>query len=83
MYFVAKRIYQGGEAGRVSASAVRIATAGVAIGILVMLISICVTVGFQREIKERIASLIGHVQVINSQSQYRTYSLPVQLTVPE
>lgn len=80
MYFVAKRIYQGGEAGRVSASAVRIATAGVAIGILVMLISICVTVGFQREIKERIASLIGHVQVINSQSQYRTYSLPVQLT---
>ena len=80
MYFIARRIYQNGEAGRVSASAVRIATAGVAVGILVMIISICVTVGFQSEIKTRIASLIGHIQIINTQSQYRTtYSVPIQI----
>ena len=61
MYFIAKKIYQVGEAGRVSASAVRIATFGVAVGILVMIVSLCVTIGFQQEIKGRVASLVGHI----------------------
>lgn len=80
MFFVAKKLYDTGEAGRVSASAVRIATAGVAVGIMVMIISICVTVGFQREIKSRVASLVGHVQVLNTQSFYRTHSTSIQIT---
>ena len=80
MFFVAKKLYDTGEAGRVSASAVRIATAGVAVGIMVMIISICVTVGFQREIKSRVASLVGHVQVLNMQSLYRTHSTSIQIT---
>ena len=79
MFFVAKKLYDTGEAGRVSASAVRIATAGVAVGIMVMIISICVTVGFQREIKSRVASLVGHVQVLNTQSLYRTHSTSIQI----
>ena len=81
MFFVAKRIYQGGEAGRASASAVRIATAGVAVGILVMIISICVTIGFQREIKGRVASLVGHIQVVNSETLYRNN--PAQIEVSD
>lgn len=80
MFFVAKKLYDTGEAGSVSASAVRIATAGVAVGIMVMIISICVTVGFQREIKSRVASLVGHVQVLNTQSLYRTHSTSIQIT---
>ena len=80
MFFVAKKLYDTGEAGRVSASAVRIATAGVAVGIMVMIISICVTVGFQREIKSRVASLVGHVQVLNTQSLYRTHSTSIQIS---
>ena len=80
MFFIAKRIYACGEAGSISASAVRIATTGVAVGIMVMIISLCVTIGFQREIKSRIASLIGHVQVLNSQSLYRTHTAPIQIT---
>lgn len=80
MFFVAKKLYDTGEAGRVSASAVRIATAGVAVGIMVMIISICVTVGFQREIKSRVASLVGHVQVLNTLSLYRTHSTSIQIT---
>ena len=80
MFFVAKRIYQGGEAGRASASAVRIATAGVAVGILVMIISICVTIGFQREIKGRVASLVGHIQVVNSETLYRNNPAPIEVS---
>ena len=80
MFFVAKRIYQGGEAGRASASAVRIATAGVAVGILVMIISICVTIGFQREIKGRVASLVGHIQVVNLETLYRNNPAPIEVS---
>ena len=80
MYFVAKRIYHGGEVGRASASAVRIATAGVAVGILVMIISICVTIGFQREIKGRVASLVGHIQVVNSETLYRNTPAPIEVS---
>ena len=80
MFFVAKKIYQGGEAGRASASAVRIATAGVAVGILVMIISICVTIGFQREIKGRVASLVGHIQVVNSETLYRNNPVPIEVS---
>lgn len=80
MFFIARRIYRGGGAGRASASAIRIATAGVAVGVLVMIISICVTVGFQHEIKSRIASLVGHIQVVNSQTLFRTHSAPIQIS---
>jgi lipoprotein-releasing system permease protein len=80
MLFIAKRIYRGGELGKVSTSAVRIATIGVAVGIMIMVISLCVTSGFQSEIKSKVASLIGHVQIVNNQSLYRTQTHPIQIT---
>lgn len=80
MLFVARKIFSGDEAGQASASAVRIATAGVAVGILVMIISICVTIGFQNEIKDRVASVIGHGQVVNAQGMYRDLPIPIQIT---
>ena len=80
MLFIAKRIYRGGELGKVSTSAVRIATIGVAVGIMIMIISLCVTSGFQYEVKSKVASLIGHVQIVNNQSLYRTQTSPIQIT---
>lgn len=80
MYLIARRIYHGGEAGAASASAVRIATAGVAVGVLVMIVSLCVTIGFQREIRAKVASLVGHIQVLNSHSLYRNNPAPIQIS---
>ena len=80
MLFIAKRIYRDGTQGRVSASAVRIATAGVAVGILVMICSICVTIGFQNEIKNKVSSLVGDVQIVNTRSLYSSNSVPIQLS---
>jgi lipoprotein-releasing system permease protein len=80
MLFIAKRIYRDGTQGRVSASAVRIATAGIAVGILVMICSICITIGFQNEIKNKVSSLVGDVQIINTRSLYNTNSFPIQIS---
>ena len=80
MLFVANRLFHADHTEHVSSSAIRIATAGVAVGILVMIVSICVSCGFQREIKSKIASLAGHMQIVNVQSLYRSQTLPIQIT---
>ncbi len=62
--FLSRRLY-GSDDGRrqVSRPAVRIATAGVAIGIAVMLLSVSVVVGFKRTIREKVVAFGGSIQV--------------------
>ena len=64
--FIAQRLYKerNGER-RLSKPAVIIAQWGVAIGIIVMIASICMVVGFTHEIREKIIGFGGHIQVRN------------------
>ena len=51
--FLARRIYSNNDDRRkVSRPAIRIATAGVAIGLAVMIISVCVVTGFKHTIRD-------------------------------
>ena len=63
--FIAQRLYKerNGER-RLSKPAVIIAQWGVAIGIIVMIASICIVVGFKHEIREKIIGFGGHIQLI-------------------
>ncbi len=79
MLFIARKLFQGNRMGQVSSSAIRIATAGVAVGVFVMIVSICVAGGFQREIKTKVAALAGHLQIVNEQTLYRSHTLPIQI----
>ncbi len=64
--FIAKRIYATKEAGKqVSKPAIHIATAGVAIGLAVMIVSISVILGFKHTIRDKITGLVLHVSVGN------------------
>lgn len=79
---IAKRIHfdqgvptDGGSACRVSRPAVKIAIAGIAIGVAVMLITVGIVVGFKEEIRQKVIGFGGHLQVqalVNNQ----TYELP-------
>lgn len=79
---IAKRIHfdqgvptEGGSACRVSRPAVKIAIAGIAIGVAVMLITVGIVVGFKEEIRQKVIGFGGHLQVqalVNNQ----TYELP-------
>ena len=80
MYNIAKRIYSGGEMSNASSSAIRISTIGVAVGVMVMIISLCVTSGFQGEIKNKITSLLGHAQIVNTQTLYSNKTNPIQIS---
>ena len=62
--FVARRIYQRNEGGKeVSKPAVRIAMAGIAIGLAVMIVSVAVAVGFKKEIRNKVVGLTSEVVV--------------------
>lgn len=75
-YYLAKRIYNDkGDKRKVSRPAIKIATTGVAIGLTVMIVSVCVVLGFKETIRDKVVGFGSHIQVANymtvqSQDQY-------------
>ena len=64
--FIAKRIYSDlDDKRKVSRPAIRIATVGVAIGLAVMIISVCVILGFKHTIRDKVIGFGSHVSVGN------------------
>ena len=79
--FLARRLYnQGGERRRASRSAIVIATAGVALGIAIMVISVSVVLGFKYEVQRKVTGIGSHIQVVNYQSLYDTESQPIVIS---
>ena len=65
--FIARRIYSDhtDDRKRVSKPAIRIATLGVAIGLAVMIISVCVVLGFKHTIRDKVVGFGSHIQIAN------------------
>jgi len=79
--FIASRLFfaqQGHQ--RASRPAVRVALAGMIIGVVIMILTFCVVVGFKRTITNQIAGFGAHIQVTNFQDN-NTYELaPITVT---
>lgn len=76
--FVAKRIFNKQDTQRnVSRPAIRIATAGVAIGLAVMLLSVFVVLGFKHTIRDKVIGFGAHIQVTNFMTQMSTDQYPI------
>lgn len=76
--FIAKRIYgDKGDKHKVSRPAITIATAGVAIGLAVMIVSICVVLGFKHTIQAKVIGFGSHIQVTNFVAQTETEQYPI------
>lgn len=79
-FFLARRFY--GNAGgdrrrRVGLPAIKIATAGVAVGLAVMIVSVCVVKGFQSEIRANLSGFTAHMEVLDLNSFTSPESYPV------
>jgi len=76
-YFIAKRIHfsKGDDTQRVSPPAIRIAIAGIAIGVAVMLVTVAIVVGFKQEVRQKVIDFSGHLQLQAFVSN-STYELP-------
>lgn len=63
--FIAKRLYKGEKKNekRVSSPAVSIAVTGIALGLTVMILSVCIVIGFKKEIRGKVIGFGSHIQI--------------------
>ena len=65
-FFMAYRLYKDSDGGKkVSRPAVLIATTGIALGMVIMLITIAVVIGFKQEVRNKVIGFGAHVQISN------------------
>lgn len=82
--FIARKIYgDKGEKQKVSRPAISIATAGVAIGLAVMLISVSVVLGFKHTIRDKVIGFGSDIQVANFTTLQTSDSSPIQMGTPK
>ena len=76
--FIARRIY-GSRTNQkqVSRPAITIATLGMAIGLAVMIVSVCVVLGFKAEIRNKVVGFGSHIQIMNMEQTRSFESYPV------
>ena len=79
--YIAQRIYFSDDAKiRKSRPAIKVALAGMIIGVTVMLITVCVVVGFKQTITQQVAGFGAHIQVVSFDNN-NTYELqPIVVT---
>lgn len=78
---IAKRLYfsQEGEE-RHSRPAIRVALAGIIVGVMVMILTICIVVGFKQTVTEKVAGFGAHIQVVSFDNN-NTYDLqPIEVS---
>lgn len=65
-FFLARRFFtQGNKGQKASVPAIKIATAGIAVGLAVMIISVCVVKGFQAEIHSKLTGFASHIEIMS------------------
>ncbi len=60
--FIARRLIKGGP-GSFSAPVIRIAVISVALGLAVMIVSVAIVTGFQKQIQDKIVGFGSHIQI--------------------
>ena len=78
---IASKLYfsqQGSE--RTSRPAVRVALAGMIVGVMVMIVTICIVIGFKQTITNKVAGFGAHIQVVSFDNN-NTYDLqPIEVS---
>lgn len=79
-FFIAHKLYKDkGGRQHVSRPAITIATAGVAIGLVVMLLSVFVVLGFKHTIRDKVIGFGSHIQVTNFMTQISSDQAPIAM----
>ena len=81
-YFIAKRLLTSKDhKSSISAPIIKIAIAAIAIGMIMMIISIATGIGLQQKIREKVAAFNGHIIISNyddNQSQISVNPISIQ-----
>jgi lipoprotein-releasing system permease protein len=75
--FIAKRIFSVKELGSLSRPAVRVAMVSIVLSIAVMIVSVAIVTGFQKEIRDKVIGFGAHIQISKFDSNASLESQPV------
>lgn len=79
--FIARKIYFGGGIKqKVSSPAIKIAVAGIALGLAAMVLSVCIVVGFKKEIRDKVIGFGSHIQITNFGNNMSYDVNPIRMT---
>jgi lipoprotein-releasing system permease protein len=81
--FISRRLFFESDNKKfLSYKIIRIALAGIALGLAVMIISVSVITGFKKEIREKVIGFGSHIQIVNfdSNNSYETQPVPKNQT---
>lgn len=79
--FIAKKIYfKGRNDKKISSPTIKIAKVGVAIGLAAMILSVCIVVGFKKEIRDKVIGFGSHIQLSSYEGNLSYETYPIKLT---
>src|SRR5690554_5249965 len=80
--FIARRIYKGEKKNdkQVSSPAIKIAIAGIALGLAVMIVAVCIIVGFKKEIRAKVIGFGSHIQITAFESNVSYEHTPISIS---
>lgn len=68
-FFIARRIFRNREGEKnISPPAVRVAVISIALGLVVMILSVAIVVGFKKEVRNKVIGVGSHIQITNFES---------------
>jgi lipoprotein-releasing system permease protein len=79
--FIARKMLRGGFEKKISKPIVNLASVGIVLGVAVMILSISVASGFQKEVRDKVLGFGGHIQIteeFTNESQETTKMLIAQ-----
>ncbi|MBQ7422486.1 MAG: ABC transporter permease [Prevotella sp.] len=78
--FIARKIYSDkGDGRQVSRPAIRIATIGIAVGLAVMIVSVCVVLGFKHTIRDKVIGFGSHITVADFMTLQTAEQYPIEM----
>lgn len=77
--FIARRLFSSRDQSQpLSRRIVRLAIAGISLGMVVMILAVAIVVGFQKEVESKVNGFAAHLQIVNYDNNQSYQTGPVQ-----
>jgi len=81
--FIARRLFSSKDAEQhLSRRIVRLAVAGISLGMVVMILAVAIVTGFQREVESKVNGFAAHLQIVNYDSNQSYQTIPINEDQP-
>ncbi|WP_163718364.1 ABC transporter permease [Mangrovibacterium lignilyticum] len=81
--FIARRLFSSKDSEQhLSRRIVRLAVAGISLGLVVMILAVAIVTGFQREVESKVNGFAAHLQIVNYDSNQSYQTIPIEKDQP-